>query len=123
MAVPNWVDQLGLFPIAVFFNVIFRITKLVVTNPSPLSRKTWFRRCFVRWTSPRRCGGWMGGDFSFGNKTFSLRSNLIQFDGRHSHGTCKFTGERHTVVFYPHASCIGLLVGSARCALGACSLF
>ena len=27
MAVPDWVDQLGLFPIAVFLNVIFRITK------------------------------------------------------------------------------------------------
>ena len=59
-------------------------------------------------------GNYAGGDFSYGNKTFNLRSNLVQFDGRNSHGACKFTGERYTVVFYPHASCIGLL-GSARC--------
>jgi hypothetical protein len=59
-------------------------------------------------------GNYTGGGFSCGNKTFNLKSNLVQFDGRHSHGACEFTGERYTVVFYPHESCIGLL-GSARC--------
>ena len=59
-------------------------------------------------------GNYTGGGFSCDNKTFNLKSNLVQFDGRHSHGACEFTGERYTVVFYPHESCIGLL-GSARC--------